>query len=215
MFCSSATWDERMEIVEVKVSSFVGISKRSLGSSISMSLTCCFNSLISLDISVIFKGSSFSSVGKQLAKSCEAKSLDSSGLKKLPEVQSAANFGDKGGGTEVSSASLSFSASSSSSLLSETMIGSFVGESGVKKVDLVSFKIFEKSSSFTFCEMSLALDSSFAREVVWALYNQSLADLVLSTRTLGLDPVRSASAVKSAEASCPDANSEYKIKEAD
>ncbi|GKG52986.1 hypothetical protein Tco_0550098, partial [Tanacetum coccineum] len=41
-----------------------------------MSLTCCFNALSSPDISVIFEGSSFSSVGKQLAKSCEAKSLD-------------------------------------------------------------------------------------------------------------------------------------------
>ncbi|GKB08925.1 ribonuclease H-like domain-containing protein [Tanacetum coccineum] len=78
-----ATWDERLEIVEVKVSSFVGISKRSPGSSISMSLTCCFNSLISLYILVIFEGSSFSSVGKQLAKSCEAKSLDSLGFKEV------------------------------------------------------------------------------------------------------------------------------------
>ncbi|GKB55989.1 hypothetical protein Tco_0912175 [Tanacetum coccineum] len=80
---SLATWDERLEIVEVKVSSFVGISKRSPGSSISMSLTCCFNSLISPDISVIFEGSSFSLVGKQLAKSCEAKSLYSSGFKEV------------------------------------------------------------------------------------------------------------------------------------
>ncbi|GKC46323.1 hypothetical protein Tco_1064045 [Tanacetum coccineum] len=97
------------------------------------------------------------------------------------------------------------------------MIGSSVGESGVKKVDLVSFKISDKSSSFTFREMSSAPDSLFTLEVVWAVFNPSLADLVLSTRTLGLDPATdilgSASAVKSAKASCPDADSECKMKE--
>nr|GEW55918.1 hypothetical protein [Tanacetum cinerariifolium] len=88
------------------------------------------------------------------------------------------------------------------------MIGSSVGESGVKKADLVSFKISAKSSSFTFHEMSSAPDSSFALEVVWAVFNPSPVDLVLSSRTLGLDPARLASAVKYAEASCPNADSE-------
>ncbi|GKA13316.1 hypothetical protein Tco_0692962 [Tanacetum coccineum] len=59
---NSATWDDRQEIVEANDSSFVGISMRSLGSSISMSLICCYSSLISLDNPVIFEGSSFSSV---------------------------------------------------------------------------------------------------------------------------------------------------------
>ncbi|GJT41095.1 hypothetical protein Tco_0940960 [Tanacetum coccineum] len=68
------------------------------------------------------------------------------------------------------------------------MIGSSVKESRVKKADLVSFKISNKSYSFTFHEMSSAPDSSFAPEVVWAVFNPSLADLVLSIRTLGLDP---------------------------
>ncbi|GJU12988.1 hypothetical protein Tco_1135384 [Tanacetum coccineum] len=111
--------------------------------------------------------------------------------------------------------SLSFSAFSSSSLSYETMIVSFVVDSGVKKADLVSFKIFDKSSSFTFREMSSALDSSFAPEVVWAVFNPSPAGLVLSTRTHGLDPARSASAVEYAKASCLDADSECKMKEAD
>ncbi|GJV19839.1 hypothetical protein Tco_1368859 [Tanacetum coccineum] len=79
----SANWDERLEIVEVNVSSFVGICFRSLGISISMSLTCFFSSLISPDNPVIFYGSSFSSVVKQLAKSYEAKSLDSLGFKEV------------------------------------------------------------------------------------------------------------------------------------
>ncbi|GKE82556.1 hypothetical protein Tco_1552556 [Tanacetum coccineum] len=70
------------------------------------------------------------------------------------------------------------------------MIGSSVGESGVKNADHVSFKISDKSSSFTFREISSALDSSFAPEVVWVVFNLSPADLVLSTRTLGLDPAR-------------------------
>ncbi|GJY48054.1 hypothetical protein Tco_0438010 [Tanacetum coccineum] len=55
--------DVRLEIVEVEVSSFVGISFKSLGSSISISLTWL--------------------VGKQLAKLCEAKSLESSGFRKV------------------------------------------------------------------------------------------------------------------------------------
>nr|GFA20842.1 hypothetical protein [Tanacetum cinerariifolium] len=103
----------------------------------------------------------------------------------------------------------------SSSLISERMIGSFVEELGVKKADLISFKISAKSYSFTFHEMSLAPDSSFTFEVVWAVFNSSPADLVLSTRTLRLDPARSALAVKSAKASCPDADSECKMKEVD
>ncbi|GJT36324.1 hypothetical protein Tco_0926743 [Tanacetum coccineum] len=116
--------------------------------------------------------------------------------------------------------SLSLSAFFSSSLSSETMIGSSVGESGVNKADLVSFKISNKSSSFTFREMSSALDSLFAPEVVWVVFHPSPADLVLFTRTIKLDPARadipgSALAVKSAKASCPDADSECKIKEAD
>ncbi|GJY23800.1 hypothetical protein Tco_0397458 [Tanacetum coccineum] len=100
------------------------------------------------------------------------------------------------------------------------MIGSSVRESGVKKADLVSLKISNKSSSFTFCEISSVLDSSFAPEVVWVVFNLFPPDLVLSTRTLGLDTagadiLGSASAMKSTEASCPDAYSECKIKEAD
>ncbi|GKC96981.1 hypothetical protein Tco_1162423 [Tanacetum coccineum] len=63
------------------------------------------------------------------------------------------------------------------------------GESGVKNVNLVSFKNSDKSSSFIFFERSSALDSSFEPDSVWAVFNPSLADLVLSTRTLGLDPV--------------------------
>ncbi|GKB67076.1 hypothetical protein Tco_0928488 [Tanacetum coccineum] len=204
MFSSLATWDDRLEIVEVNDSSFVGISMRSPGSSISMSLICCFRSLISLDNPVIFEGSSFSSVGKQLAKSCEAKSLDSSGFKEVTRSSiswlmsgyeglvfietTLASALNGGGRTEVSLVSLSFPALSSSSLLSEIMIGSSVRESGVKKADLVSFKMSDKSSNFTFHEMSSALDSSFAPAVVWVVFNPSPADLVLSTRTLGLDP---------------------------
>nr|GFA52088.1 hypothetical protein [Tanacetum cinerariifolium] len=75
--------DERLEIVEVKVSSFDEISFRSLSSLISMSLICCFSSLISPNNPMIFEGSSCSSVGKQLAKSCEAQSLDSSSFKEV------------------------------------------------------------------------------------------------------------------------------------
>ncbi|GKG59957.1 hypothetical protein Tco_0609621 [Tanacetum coccineum] len=68
------------------------------------------------------------------------------------------------------------------------MIGSSGGESGVKKADLVSFKISDKSSSFNLSEISSALDSSFAPEFMCAVFNLSLVDLVLSTRTIGLDP---------------------------
>ncbi|GJU59871.1 hypothetical protein Tco_1237637 [Tanacetum coccineum] len=75
--------DERLERVEVNVYSFVEISFRSPGSSISMSLTCFFSSLISPDNLMIFKGSFFSSVRKQLANSCEAKRLDSLGFKEV------------------------------------------------------------------------------------------------------------------------------------
>ncbi|GJR00316.1 hypothetical protein Tco_0523300, partial [Tanacetum coccineum] len=56
MFFSSATWDVRLEIVEVKVSSFVRIS---------------------------FKSPVGKRVGKQLAKLYEAKSLESSGFKEV------------------------------------------------------------------------------------------------------------------------------------
>nr|GEV21446.1 hypothetical protein [Tanacetum cinerariifolium] len=45
----------------------------------------------------------------------------------------------------------------------------------------------EEGLNFTFRKMSSALDSSFILEVVWVIFNLSLADLVLSTRTLGLD----------------------------
>ncbi|GJZ93200.1 hypothetical protein Tco_0665265 [Tanacetum coccineum] len=83
MLFSSTTWDKRPEIIEVNVSSFVRISFRSPCCSISMSLTCFFSSLISLNNLVIFEGISFSLVGKQLAKSCETKSLDSSGFKEV------------------------------------------------------------------------------------------------------------------------------------
>ncbi|GKE90311.1 hypothetical protein Tco_1567786 [Tanacetum coccineum] len=65
MFFSLATWDVRLEIVEVKVSSFVGISFKFP------------------DNSVNFEESSFRSVGKQLAKLCEAKSLESSGFREV------------------------------------------------------------------------------------------------------------------------------------
>ncbi|GKA38393.1 hypothetical protein Tco_0730944, partial [Tanacetum coccineum] len=157
--------DDRLEIVDVNDSSFVGISMRSPGNLISMSLICCFSSLISLDNLVIFEGSSFSSVGKQLAKSCEAKSLDSLALPYETEV------------SEPEPLNLEFE-----------LILEMEEESGVKKADLVSFMIFDKSSSFTFREMSSALYSSFAHEVVWAAFNPSLAYLVLSTRTLRLDP---------------------------
>nr|GEX95968.1 hypothetical protein [Tanacetum cinerariifolium] len=90
----------------------------------------------------------------------------------------------------------------------------------VKKADLVSFIISAKSSSFTFREMSSAPDSLFAHEVVVAVFNPSQADLVLSTRTLGLDPARadipgSSSAVKFSKASCHDADSECKMKQVD
>ncbi|GJX18165.1 hypothetical protein Tco_0218997 [Tanacetum coccineum] len=82
------------------------------------------------------------------------------------------------------------------------MIGSSVRESECEEgTTRVSFKISDRSSSFTFHEMSSAPDSSFALEVVWAVFNPSLADLVLSTRTLRLDHARadiprSASAMK-------------------
>nr|GEX60111.1 hypothetical protein [Tanacetum cinerariifolium] len=97
----------------------------------------------------------------------------------------------------------------------EEGLNSSVGELGMKKADLVSFKIFANSSSFIFLEMSSAYDSLFALEVAWAVFNPSIADLVLSTRTLRLDPARSALTVKSAKASCLDADSECKIKEVD
>ncbi|GKG18472.1 hypothetical protein Tco_0372770, partial [Tanacetum coccineum] len=41
------------------------------------------SSLTSPDNSVIFEGSSFSSGGMELSKTCEAKSLDSSGFKEV------------------------------------------------------------------------------------------------------------------------------------
>nr|GEV73510.1 autophagy-related protein 8f-like [Tanacetum cinerariifolium] len=182
--------DERLKIVEVKVSSFVGISFKSLGSSISISLTCSCSALISPDNSVIFEVSSFRSVGKQLAKSCEAKSLDSFGFKEftrssvrwlmsgyeglafIEKTFASASAFAHGGGTEVS---LSCATSSSSSLSSETMIHSYGRESGVKKADLVSFKISDKSFSLT-----------------------------LRADIQGLTLV-----VESTEASCPDADSEY------
>nr|GEV03892.1 hypothetical protein [Tanacetum cinerariifolium] len=163
--------DERLEIVEVKVSNFDGISFRSPGE--------------------LFQFSG----------------------------QAASKVRD-GGGAEVSLVSLSFSTFSCSSLIYETMVGSSVGKSEVKKSDLVSFKISAKSYSFTFRKMSSAPDSSFALEVVWAVFDPSSADLILSTRTLGLDParadiLRSTSVVKSTEASCPDADSGCKMKEVD
>ncbi|GKC70790.1 hypothetical protein Tco_1116673 [Tanacetum coccineum] len=161
MFFSSATWDERLEIVEVKVSSFDAISYRSL---------------VTLD------GSSFSSVGKQLAKSCKAKSLAISGFREvtrrvvswLMSGYEGLAFSDAASAsaaafcvpalsyeTKVARGCLAFSASSSL-LSSETIIGSSVGESGVKKADLVSFKISVKSSSFYFRGDGHQLLSSFA-----------------------------------------------------
>nr|GEZ47139.1 hypothetical protein [Tanacetum cinerariifolium] len=194
------TRDERLETVEVKVSSFDGISFRSRDSLISMSLICCFSSLISLDNPTIFEGSSFSLVGKQLAKSCEANSLDNSGFREV---------------TKTLSYKIKVSRPEPVTLELEMILKMEEGlkELGVKKVDLVSFKISAKSSSFTFHEMSSAPDSLFTLEVVWADFNLSLADLILSTRTLGLDPVTSI--VKYAKASCPDADSECKMKEVD
>ncbi|GJR12212.1 hypothetical protein Tco_0794864 [Tanacetum coccineum] len=44
------------------------------------------SSLMSLDNSVIFEGSSFSLSDKHMAKSCEAKSLDSPGKQLLPQL---------------------------------------------------------------------------------------------------------------------------------
>ncbi|GJY51578.1 hypothetical protein Tco_0442425 [Tanacetum coccineum] len=91
------------------------------------------------------------------------------------------------------------------------MIGSSCGESGVKNADLMSFKNYDKSSSFIFFMISSNLDSLFVPELVWAVFNPSTTDSVLSTRTLGLDPTNmednpgSASAMESAEASSPDA----------
>ncbi|GKA20194.1 hypothetical protein Tco_0700183, partial [Tanacetum coccineum] len=152
---------------------------------------------------MIFEGSSSSSAGKQLVNHVRLRVWIVQASGKLSEVQLAVLPFE----IEVTF--------SSSLLSSETMIGSSVRESGVKKADLVSFKISKKSSSFTFHEMSSAPDSLFALEVVWAVFNPSPADLVLSTRTLRLDPARLASAVKSAEASCPDADSECKMKEVD
>nr|GEU63577.1 hypothetical protein [Tanacetum cinerariifolium] len=83
-----------------------------------------------VDNPMIFEGSSFSSVGKQLAKSREAKSLDSLGFKEFTRSSISWLMSR---GTKVSLVSLSFLAFFSSSLTSETMIGSSVGESGVKK----------------------------------------------------------------------------------
>nr|GEV54359.1 hypothetical protein [Tanacetum cinerariifolium] len=120
-------------------------------------------------------GSSFSSVGKQLAKSYEAKSLDSSGFREVTRTLSSKT---KVSGPEP--LTLKFK------LILEMEEG--LKESGVKKADLVSFKIFAKSSSFTFHEMSSAPDSLFALEVVWPVFNLSPTYLILSTRTLGLDP---------------------------
>ncbi|GKD91338.1 hypothetical protein Tco_1366845 [Tanacetum coccineum] len=130
-----------------------------------------------------------SSVGKQLANLYEAKSLDSSGSREVTR-----------------------------SLVSWLMSG-YEGLAFIEATSALALT-FACSSSFTFRNMSSAPDSSFALEVVWAVFNPSPADLVLSTRTLGLDPARadipgSASAVKSIEASCPDADLECKMKEVD
>ncbi|GJS16589.1 hypothetical protein Tco_0411061 [Tanacetum coccineum] len=78
---------------------------------------------------------------------------------------------------------------------------------------LVSFKNSDKSSSFIFFKRSPALDSSFEPDSVWAVFNPSLADLILSTKHWNLRPCiesleadnpGSASAVEYAKASCPD-----------
>ncbi|GJR10143.1 hypothetical protein Tco_0792795 [Tanacetum coccineum] len=81
------------------------------------------------------------------------------------------------------------------------MIGSSIRESGVKKADLVSFKISDKSSNFTFHEMSSAMDSSFAPEVVLFLVPSSIPYFE-DMESLGVDIPGSASAVESAKASC-------------
>ncbi|GJW80983.1 hypothetical protein Tco_0144958, partial [Tanacetum coccineum] len=62
-----------------------------------------------------------------------------------------------------------------------------------KRTDLLSFKIFDKSSSFTFHEMSSAPDSSFALEVVGNPLRAVIPKINISW--------------KSIEASCPDADS--------
>ncbi|GKE82082.1 hypothetical protein Tco_1552082 [Tanacetum coccineum] len=171
-----------------------------------MSRTCCFSFLMSPDCSVNFKGSSFSSDGKQLAKSCEAKSFDSSGFKEIT-TSSVSGLISRYKGLAFSEATYSPALAffSSSSLSSKTMIGSSYGESGVKKADLVSFKRSNKSSSFIFFETSSALDSSFIPKLFLV---PSSIPCYEGMESLGVDNLRSALAVESAEASHPDADLE-------
>ncbi|GJW81064.1 hypothetical protein Tco_0145039 [Tanacetum coccineum] len=164
-----------------------------------MSRTCCFSFLMSLDSSVNSEGSFFSSVGKQLAKSCEAKSFDSLGFKEVTRSSvSGLISGYKGLAFSEATYSPALAFFSSSSLSSKTMIGSSYGESGVKKADLVSFKRSNKSSSFIFFETSSALDSSFIPKLFLV---PSPIPCCEGMESLGADNPGSASAVESAEAS--------------
>ncbi|GKF85379.1 hypothetical protein Tco_0253206 [Tanacetum coccineum] len=87
------------------------------------------------------------------------------------------------------------------------MIGSSSGESGVKKADLVSFKISDKSSSLIFYDISSAPDSSFAPDLFLVPSSISCYE---DMESLGTDIPGLASVVESAEASCPDVDSKCK-----
>ncbi|GKA23464.1 hypothetical protein Tco_0709426 [Tanacetum coccineum] len=143
MSFSSATWDERLKIVEVKVSSF---------------------RLSDLE------GRAWLSL-RQLQLQLQLLLLLALALPSETKV------------SEPEPLTLEFEL-----ILEMKEVGLKYFQSGVKKADLVSFKISDKSSSFTFHEISSAPDSSFAPEVVWAVFNPFPGDLVLSTRTLRLDP---------------------------
>ncbi|GKF62147.1 hypothetical protein Tco_0182201 [Tanacetum coccineum] len=86
------------------------------------------------------------------------------------------------------------------------MMGSSYGDSGVNNAYLVSFKNSDKSSRFIFFEISSALDSTFLPESVLAFLVPSSISCYEDMESLGADNPGSASA----EASCPDADSECK-----
>ncbi|GJY36774.1 hypothetical protein Tco_0422152 [Tanacetum coccineum] len=132
-------------------------------------------SLISLDNLVNFKGSSFSSVGKQLAKLCEAKSFENSSFKEVTRRLPILEMEDEG----LKYLQVHHEKKHECLYLRQLLNDWFILW-GVRseEEDLVSFKISDKSSSFIFFEISSALDSLFIPESVWAVFNPSLADLV-------------------------------------
>ncbi|GKE71687.1 hypothetical protein Tco_1529759, partial [Tanacetum coccineum] len=126
--------------------------------------------------SVTLEVSSFSSVGKQLAKSCKVKSLDSSGLKDVTRS------------SETEDVKLKYHQVQ------------YERDLGAKKEDLVSFIRSYKSFSFISFEISSALDSLCAPE---SCLVPSSIPCYEDMESLGAKFLGSASAIESAEASCP------------